>query len=475
MKKFLLYLFCTCFMITSLSVQNCHASETAKPDNAGETEYFWPKAPSVMSESVVLMELSTGTVLYEKNSHERNYPASITKILTTYLCAENSNLNETVTFSKDAVFGIERDSSHISLDVGEQITVEQSLYAIMLASANEAALGVAEHVSGSSSAFVALMNTKARELGCKDTNFMNPNGLHDDDHYTTAYDMALITRAAMTNNTFRQITKTKRYIIEPTNKNKNTRYLNNHHEMIYGDDYPQYETDFVIGGKTGYTSIAGTTLVTCARKNGMELVCVLMRSGGPGSTPNEYTDSLDLFNYGFDNFKLYNPAIMDSPSAVIENSVLFTRYNPLFSDTDNPIRFQASSNIILPNEISYEAVKKNVNINSSPDYSGDETIIGNVTYTYGDRQVGGSNVLYVKSTAPRLITDKPIEKVYSHTIINPVDEKNLKPIIVGIILGIIAAILIFLYFFVYRPKKQAEFSFTKKPRKKKDPFHDFKL
>lgn len=466
MRKLFVYFLSLCLLV-NFSALTILATEAETKEENDNTNY-WPKGPDVISESAVLMELSTGTVLYEKNAHERNYPASITKIMTVLLCLENSNLNETVTFSKNAIFGIERDSSHISLDVGEQITMEQTLYAIMLESANEAALGAGEHVAGSISGFADLMNAKAKSLGCTDTHFCNPNGLHNDDHYTSAYDMALITREAMKNPSFRQITKTKRYIIEPTNKNKETRYFSNHHAMIYGRDYPQYETDYVIGGKTGYTSKAGNTLVTVARKNGMELVCVLMRSRGPASgTSNEYTDTLDLFDYGFNNFKLYDPSVMDAPSTATENSVFFTRYNPLFSETENPIRFQASSNIILPNDVDYDAVKKNVSINSSPDYSGNETIIGNVTYTYGDRQIGGSDVIYVKSTAPRLITSKPVEKVTVATLIDPVKEKNLKPIIAGIISVIVILILIVLYFFVYRPKQMSEFSFSRKRKRPK--------
>ena len=177
---------------------------------------YWPEGPEVQSPSVILMEMSTGTVLYEKNSDERNYPASITKIMTTLLALENSDLNEVVTFSDDAINNTE--GSGIYRDYGEQMTMEQCLYAVMLNSANECAYAVAEHVGGTVEHFVDMMNEKAAELGCTNTHFANPHGLFDENHYTTAHDMALIAKAAYQNETFRIITGTARYTIPPTNK-----------------------------------------------------------------------------------------------------------------------------------------------------------------------------------------------------------------------------------------------------------------
>ena len=177
---------------------------------------YWPEGPEVQSPSVILMEMSTGTVLYEKNSDERNYPASITKIMTTLLALENSDLNEVVTFSDDAINNTE--GSGIYRDYGEQMTMEQCLYAVMLNSANECAYAVAEHVGGTVEHFVDMMNEKAAELGCTNTHFANPHGLFDENHYTTAHDMALIAKAAYQNETLRIITGTARYTIPPTNK-----------------------------------------------------------------------------------------------------------------------------------------------------------------------------------------------------------------------------------------------------------------
>ncbi len=152
-------------------------------------------APEVVADSAILMDIDTGVILYEKNIHKRQYPASITKLLTCLLAAENSELTEIVTFSHEAVYGIERGSSNIGIDEGEQLTMEECLYAALLESANEVSSGIAEHVGGSIEGFTEMMNAKVRELGGSDSNFVNANGLHDDNHYTSAYDMALIGQA----------------------------------------------------------------------------------------------------------------------------------------------------------------------------------------------------------------------------------------------------------------------------------------
>ena len=158
-------------------------------------EEYWPEGPQIAGESAIVMEVSTGTVLYEKNSRQHFYPASITKIMTALLASEKSGLNEDVTFSHDAVFNTE--GSGISRDVGEIMTMEECLYGLMLESANECAYAIAEHTGKDYDRFIRLMNKRAKKLGCKDTHFNNPHGLPDEDHWTCAYDMALISREAL--------------------------------------------------------------------------------------------------------------------------------------------------------------------------------------------------------------------------------------------------------------------------------------
>ena len=171
----------------------------------------WPENASIQADGGIVIEADTGTVLYGKNIHETYYPASITKILTALIVLEHCDLDEIVTFSHDAVYNVEEGSSSAGIDEGDELTVRDCLYALLLASANESANALAEHVSGSREAFAELMNEKAESLGCQDSHFANPSGLNDENHYTSAYDMALITRAAIENPTFVEISGSRTY------------------------------------------------------------------------------------------------------------------------------------------------------------------------------------------------------------------------------------------------------------------------
>ncbi len=260
------------------------------PVFAADTPY-----PAIESEAVVLMDARTGQVLYEKNMNEQLYPASITKIMTILLGLEYSNLYDTITMSHQAIYSIDKGSSHIALEVGEQITMEQALMAAMLPSANEASNGIAEHISGSIPEFVKLMNKRAAAAGALHTNFANANGLPNDEHVTTAYDMAMITKAALMNEQFRRIFATLQYEIPPTNMKPKPRYLWTEHKMLKPG---KYKYDGVIGGKTGYTKDAQLTLVTAARRGDRELIVVVLKSWGSGV----YNDTKTLLDYGFDEF-----------------------------------------------------------------------------------------------------------------------------------------------------------------------------
>jgi len=208
----------------------------AVPQRA-QAEAYWPEGPQTDANSVIVMEVNTGTVLYEKKSHAKHYPASITKIMTVLLAIENCDMDEIVTFSADAVYKNEGDTSHIARDLGEELTVEQCLYAIMLESANECAYAVAEHVGqklgGDYQTFVDLMNERAAELGCTDTHFNNANGLPDEEHWVSAYDMALISAEAYKSEIFRTIAGTSSYTLPKTNKCDEEYPCHNHHKMIY--------------------------------------------------------------------------------------------------------------------------------------------------------------------------------------------------------------------------------------------------
>ena len=341
---------------------------------------YWPEAPETVSPAVILMELSTGTVLYEKNSTEAHYPASITKIMTTLVALENSDLNEVVTFSDRAID--ETYGSGIARDYGEQMTMEQCLYAVMLESANECAFAVAEHVGGTMENFVDMMNAKAKELGCQNTHFANPNGLQDENHYTCAADMALIAQAAYENETFRIITGTKIYTIPPTNKHPNEEtILRNHHDMLctYHSANAKYLYEYCVGGKTGYTEAANSTLVTYAEKDGMTLVCVVMNVQSPG----QFQDTLSLFQYAFDNFQLFNVADNETnydTSQAIEVGSL--------NEYKSFVELDEDANIVLPKTAEFSDAVSEISYN---DDAG--SVVGTISYTYGDHEVGKADIV----------------------------------------------------------------------------------
>ena len=256
----------------------------------------WPQASDISSTAAIVMETSTNTVLYSKNADQALYPASAVKVMTCLMALENSSLDDQVTMTATGVSGVTDGGANISAQLDEVFTMEQCLYAIMVASANDIALQVAEHISGSVEDFVATMNTRAQELGCTNTVFTNPTGLPDENQHTTAHDMALIMEAAMANDTFRTIAQTTSYTIPATNVSGGDRVLTNNFTMINSSSDSYYEP--CIGGKEGYTEASGSTLVCEASKNNMKLVCVVL-NGASGVTDDE---AIALLNYGFDNF-----------------------------------------------------------------------------------------------------------------------------------------------------------------------------
>ena len=249
--------------------------------------------PDLLSQSAIVVDMKTGYTILEKNIKDKLYPASITKIMTAILTLENAKMDEVITFTSEAVFSIEEGSSAAKVDVDEQLTVEQCLYGLMLISGNDLANGLAEHVGDTMDQFANMMTNKAEEIGCLNTNFTNAHGLHDDNHYTTAYDMALISKYAYEKcEMFKTLCSTGYYECQPTNKQPLVRQWRNNNRLIN-----KYEKEFYadcIGGKTGYTNKAGGTLVTYANINGRTLLCVVMKSANSLSA---YADTTNLYNY----------------------------------------------------------------------------------------------------------------------------------------------------------------------------------
>jgi D-alanyl-D-alanine carboxypeptidase len=360
----------------ALAVICAICSFTIEPVNTKAADY-WPEGPAVTSPNVIVMEANTGTILYEKNSHEQHYPASITKIMTTLLALENSSMSDMVTFSHDAVHNTE--GSGIARDVGEQMTMEQCLYGVMLASANECAYAVAEKVGGGNiNNFVDMMNKRATEIGCKNTHFANPHGLTDPNHYTSCYDMALIAKEAYKNENFRILTGTARYKIPPTNKHSEETCLQNHNEMLYPFRTTKYKYQYCTGGKTGYTDEANSTLVTFAEKDGMKLICVIMNT----TSPAQWTDSINLYNYCFDNFQVLN---------VLGNE---TRYSnkTLNTGTLNAneayAKLDKNGEIVIPKTAEFSEAVPTVNYDKA---KGD--ILASLDYTFAGHAVGGANIV----------------------------------------------------------------------------------
>lgn len=257
----------------------------------------WPQAQDITSTAAVVVEESTSTILYAKNMDQPLYPSSAVKIMTCLVALENSSLDEQVTMTETGVAEVTDGSANISSQLGEVFTMEQCLYAIMVGSANDIALQVAEHVGGSVEAFVQKMNEKAKEVGCKDTVFTNPTGLPDENQHTTAHDLARITRAAMQNDTLRTISSAVSYTIPATNLSGGDRVLTSNFTMIKPGDPAYYQG--CLGGKEGFTQASGSVLATAANRNGMTLICVVL-NGASGQTDDE---AIALLDYGFNNFK----------------------------------------------------------------------------------------------------------------------------------------------------------------------------
>ena len=287
-KRILPFLMAFALILPSFSA---FAEEAAPETNTTQTEL------TLAAETAVLMDASSGEILYNKNAEQQMYPASITKLMTILLALENGQLTDEITFSHDAIYNIEQGSAHIAIQEGETLTLEQVLRAIILRSANEASNGVAEYVAGNTDAFAVKMTERAKELGAKNTNFVNANGLHDENHYTTAHDMALIAKELLTHEEYRSMMSETYYEIPPTNKQTEIRYLHGQHQMLNPNSIYYYED--ALGGKTGFTNEALNTLVTYAERDGMELIAVVMKCNGA----DHYTDTAALFDYGFENYE----------------------------------------------------------------------------------------------------------------------------------------------------------------------------
>ncbi len=364
MKKFIkIFLILTLCLIYLLSVFNVKAQE----------ETIESAGLEIFAESAILIDAKTGKILYQKNANEKMYPASITKILTVYLSSINLKPESVLTASDTAIFNFDRSSSHIWLDTKEEARVIDLQHASLLASANDASNMLAEGVSGTQEAFATLMNETVSELGLSNTHFTNAHGLPDENHYTTAYDMAMITRMAIKDENFLKIFSTKTYEMPATNKQANPRVFANGNAMIKNG---KFNYEFAIGGKIGWTEPAGYTMVTYASKDNMDLIAVVMKES---EADNRYIDTKTLFEYGFNNYK----TVVIKGSEIESKTVEIKKDNYLWAKATFDIN--VDFNILLSQSMDDSLVKAEVEIRNEDD---PEKIEGYVVLKINNEVVG---------------------------------------------------------------------------------------
>lgn len=395
----------------------------------------WPVGPQVSAESAILMDANTGVILYSKNINEKLYPASTTKIMTCLLAMEQGGLDDMVEFTKEAVFSVPADGSNMGMDVGESITMEQCLYGILVGSANEVANAVAEHIGGTIDNFINMMNERAVQIGCTNTHFVNANGLYDDDHYTTVYDLALISRVFFQNEMLCKIGNTPRYHFEATATQPDDFYLNNKHKLISGE----IPYDGICGGKTGYTNEARQTLVTCAEQNGMKLICIVFKE----ESPTQFTDTVELFDYGFHNFQVINIS-ENEDDYNIEATGFLQIGNDIFGSSKPILSIDTDSYVIIPNTIDFNDLNSEIDYNIS-----DENRIAQIVYSYHDTYVGNAYLNLVDDSTSTYdfdtnitATDISVEK----TEATPNQDTifiNVKKVLIGILIFAAAIIILF--------------------------------
>ena len=359
-------------MITALMAAGMPMTAFAKPD--------WPSDTGIESEAGIVMDADSGAVLFGQNIHVQKAPASITKILTALVVIENSSLDDTVTFSHDAVYNVEDGSGNKNaIEEGDTLSVRDCLYLLLMRSSNQAANALAEHVGGSRDGFVKMMNEKTAELGCENSHFANPSGLNDDTQLTSVYDMALIASAAYKNDTLLTISKDKSYRLPATKNNPDGVTIQPEHKLLITTDTesPNYYP-YAVAGKTGYTSIAGQTLVTYAIKDDRHQIAVTMKS----TQATHYQDTIALMDFGFLRFKNVN---------ISENETAYTSGDQPVQIGDNSyqpsdLSMDTLAVITLPKDASFADAEKTV-VTDLPE-DAPQGAVALLSYKYNDRKIG---------------------------------------------------------------------------------------
>lgn len=329
--------------------------------------------PNLISRAAILIDNKSDKILYSKNMNEKMFPASTTKIVTAIIVLEHCSLNETVTASYDAISSIPNGYVTANIDGGEELTVEELLELLLVHSANDAANVLAEYVGGSIDSFVSMMNTKVNELGLNNTHFTNTYGLQNENHYTSAYDLSIIMKYCLKNDTFRKIAGSASCSIPATNKSEARSYSSTN-ELIIPDNSNYYS--FVTVGKTGFTTEAGECLVSCAYKNNMELICVVLGGSTVNNISTRFSESKTLYEYGFNNFSIKN--ISNTGDIITEVDV----NNATYDTKSLNLAFSSSINVLVNNSDKNTNYTPEIKLNSdisAPITQGD--ILGKAIYS----------------------------------------------------------------------------------------------
>lgn len=434
----------------------------------------WPQGPEIGAEGAILMEANTGTILYAKNIDEKLYPASTTKILTALVAIENASLDETVSFSNDAVFSIEKGSSNMGMDVGQSITMEQCLYGILVYSANEVCNAVGEHIAGSMDNYVAMMNQKAAELGCTNSHFVTTNGLHDENHYTTPRDLATIACAFFSNETLSKMAGTNYYHIAPTDTQPDDIDLWTHNSLTAGT----YQYEGYIGGKTGFTSDSRQTLVSCAERDGIKLICVIMRE----ESPNQFLDTIALFDYGFNNFQKINISENETNYSV-NNSDLFNTDSDIFFSNDPIVEIDSNDCVIIPKTVTFADLTSSLSYETSAADPDSSSMLAKINYQYHGADVGSASITLTavqapsqtgsEETGPASISDSEVpEESQTGGKVIFINILKVIGIILLVLILIIAAIFTIAFCRNYNFARRRRSRISRKRRRRNNTFRD---
>lgn len=410
----------------------------------------WPDGPKLGAEGAILIDANTGTILYAKNINERLFPASTTKIMTSLVALENCNLDEVIHVNQSAIDANASDGSNMGLYAGEELTLDELLHGVLISSANEACNAIAEHIAGSLDGYVEMMNAKARELGLQNTHFVSTNGLHNEDHYTSAYDLAMIAKEFFSHDTLCEISSLYRYVISETASHRE-HYLSSHNKLLKG---MEMEYQYIVGSKTGFTSNSRQTLVSCAEKDGMKLICVILRE----ESPNQFADTIELFEYGFNNFK--EVSISDNDKTyTIKNPDCFEYEEGFFGNTTGLVTMNQGDKVTIPADASFEDLHSTLSY--TIDIKNADNAFATVSYDYNGQSVGSTTLLY---------TDSLLDKSSFYEEHEGAKIINIKTILKKIIfISLLIVILLFIFEFLRKL-----FINKKKMSKIKKSRHDIK-